>query len=637
MLEVVTALRRRRFLSLGLADVSVWFICYSVTAVARYVLAGTAVEVIDWRNVLVAAAVGAALYMALGALIRLHHGRSATGSAEELLSLSGVAALVGVVTTTVNFFGDRLVPATVPPGATLLAMVVMVWYRATYRAWRERDFQWRPGGGSGHGRGCAIVMGAGEAGQQLVRSMLRDPKGEWLPVAVLDDDRALRYRRVSGLRVSGGHEDIPEVARKTGATTLIIAIPSAGSEEVRELTDKAIEAGLDVKVLPRADQLLDAGSVAVADLRDIDVTDLLGRHQIDTDIAAIAGYLAGKRVLVTGAGGSIGSELCRQIAQFEPAELIMLDRDESALHAVQLSIYGRAMLDTDDVVLGDIRDSLFIDALFEQRKPHVVFHAAALKHLPMLEQYPGEAIKTNVWGTLTILEAARAHQAERFVNISTDKAANPASVLGYSKRLAEALTAAVAQDASGSFLSVRFGNVLGSRGSVLTAFASQIENGGPVTVTHPEVTRYFMTVQEAVQLVIQAAAIGRDGEALVLDMGEPVSIDSVARQLIELSGKQIEVVYTGLRHGEKMHEELLGDGEVDARPVHPLVSHTPVPQFAPIVARELDPWAEREAVVRSFKESVVALAQALAPPPEPRDLPLRGALGRSQESGLASR
>ena len=313
-------------------------------------------------------------------------------------------------------------------------------------------------------------------------------------------------------------------------------------------------------------------------------------------------------MLVTGAGGSIGSELCRQIAKFGPAELIMLDRDESALHAVQLSIYGRAMLDCDDVVLADIRDSLYIDTLLEQRKPEVVFHAAALKHLPMLEQYPGEAIKTNVWGTLSILEAARAHGVERFVNISTDKAANPCSVLGYSKRLAEGLTAAIAAETEGTFLSVRFGNVLGSRGSVLTAFTAQIAQGGPVTVTHPEVTRYFMTVQEAVQLVIQAAAIGRDGEALVLDMGEPVSIDAVARQLIELSGKRIDIVYTGLRDGEKMHEELWGDGEHDERLAHPRVSHTTVPAYDPVEARELDPWADREVVIKSFVESTSRLS-----------------------------
>jgi FlaA1/EpsC-like NDP-sugar epimerase len=394
-----------------------------------------------------------------------------------------------------------------------------------------------------------------------------------------------------------------EAAEQTGAVALVIAIPSATSETVRAIYEQAQQLDLDVKVLPSVDDIFDPQEVAVSDLRDLDVTDLLGRHQIDTDIDAIAGYLTGKRVLVTGAGGSIGSELCRQIARFEPAELIMLDRDESALHAVQLSIYGRALLDSDDVVLADIRDSMHIEALFAERKPHVVFHAAALKHLPMLEQYPGEAIKTNVWGTLAILEAARAHKVERFVNISTDKAANPCSVLGYSKRLAEGLTSAIALDADGTYLSVRFGNVLGSRGSVLTAFAAQIEGGGPVTVTHPEVTRYFMTVQEAVQLVIQAAAIGRDGEALVLDMGEPVSIDSVARQLIDLSGRNVDIVYTGLREGEKLHEELWGDGEQDLRPAHPLVSHTPVRAYDALEARSLDPWADPDKVVKALAEA----------------------------------
>jgi FlaA1/EpsC-like NDP-sugar epimerase len=266
------------------------------------------------------------------------------------------------------------------------------------------------------------------------------------------------------------------------------------------------------------------------------------------------------------------------------------------------------MLDSPDVVLGDIRDTQFVNELFESREPQVVFHAAALKHLPMLEQYPGEAIKTNVWGTLTILEAATLSGVEKFVNISTDKAANPTSVLGYSKRLGEALTAAVAPQADGTYVSVRFGNVLGSRGSVLTAFTAQIAAGGPVTVTHPEVTRYFMTIQEAVQLVIQAAAIGSDGEALVLDMGEPVSIDSVAHQLIELSGKPVDIVYTGLREGEKMHEELLADGELDLRPMHSLVSQVPVPPLDPLVARSLDPWAARTEVTKVLEHLCQSLA-----------------------------
>ncbi len=431
--------------------------------------------------------------------------------------------------------------------------------------------------------------------------MLQDPTRTWRPVGFLDDDILLRHRRLRGVSVLGSQRDLAKVSLQTGARTLIVAIPSASAELIVQIRQRTEELGLDLKLLPSPGELLD-GRVGVADIRDIELKDLLGRHQIDTDVASIAGYLAGKRVLVTGAGGSIGSELCRQIHQYAPAELIMLDRDESALHAVQLSIYGVAALDAANVVLADIRDAQHIGEIFRLRRPDVVFHAAALKHLTMLEQYPGEAIKTNIWGTLTVLEAAKAWGVGHFVNISTDKAANPCSVLGYSKRVAEGLTSAVAATAAGTFLSVRFGNVLGSRGSVLTTFAAQIEAGGPVTVTDPDVTRYFMTVQEAVQLVIQAAAIGRDGEALVLDMGKPVRIADVAKQLIELSGRPVEIVYTGLHDGEKLHEDLFGDDEPDFRPVHPLVSHVPVPRVDDGSARRLDPYATDAAVVRQLSD-----------------------------------
>jgi FlaA1/EpsC-like NDP-sugar epimerase len=254
------------------------------------------------------------------------------------------------------------------------------------------------------------------------------------------------------------------------------------------------------------------------------------------------------------------------------------------------------------MVLGDIRDTRFLQKLFEERQPDVVFHAAALKHLPMLEQYPGEAIKTNVWGTLSVLEAAKASGVDRFVNISTDKAANPCSVLGYSKRLAEGLTAGIAVDADGTYLSVRFGNVLGSRGSVLTSFAAQIAAGGPVTVTDPDVTRYFMTVEEAVELVIQAGAIGRAGEALVLDMGQPVRICDVARQLIDMAGSDADIVFTGLRVGEKLHEDLLSYGEPDERPCHPQVSHVRVPALNQVEARVLDPWREPVMITRTLAD-----------------------------------
>ena len=424
------------------------------------------------------------------------------------------------------------------------------------------------------------MIGAGEAGRELLWSMLRDPSRTWLPVGLLDDDPHKRHRRLRHVPVLGTTDQLIEQVRATGAEAVVIAIPSAPKPVIARLRLAALEAKVDIKVLPATTAILNE-RVGIRDLRDINLNDVLGRSQLDTDVEAIAGYLAGKRVLVTGAGGSIGAELCRQIMQFAPGALLMLDRDESALHAVQLSIRGRALLDSDDVILCDIRDANAVNTVFAKHRPQVVFHAAALKHLPMLEQYPAEAVKTNVLGTRIVLDAADLVGVDRFVNISTDKAANPCSVLGYSKRVAERLTATRAASSAGTFLSVRFGNVLGSRGSVLTSFAQQIASGGPVTVTHSEVTRYFMTTEEACQLVIQAAVIGSPGEALVLEMGEPVRILDVARQLIQQSGQPVQIEYTGLREGEKLHEDLFGDREPrHIRPRHQLVSHVPVPRVA---------------------------------------------------------
>lgn len=338
------------------------------------------------------------------------------------------------------------------------------------------------------------------------------------------------------------------------------------------------------------------------------VVDLLGRPEIDTDLDSVAGYLTGKRVLVTGAGGSIGSELCREIHRYAPAELMILDRDESALHALQLSLDGRASLDDRSVILADLRDAVTIRAIFQARRPQVVFHAAALKHLPMLERFPGEAVKTNVFGTLAVLEAATG--VERFVCISSDKAANPCSVLGYTKRITERLTAHTAATSKGSFLSVRFGNVLGSRGSVLTTFQAQIAAGGPLVVTHRDVTRYIMTTREAVHLVIQAAAIGRRGEALVLQMGDPVRIDDVARRMAQLSPVPIDIEYCGLRPGEKLHEDLFGTGEIDLRPVHPMISHVRVPPLDPAEVRLLDSNCRPDVLL----SQLAALCQSSANP-----------------------
>ena len=423
--------------------------------------------------------------------------------------------------------------------------------------------------------------------------MVTNPESPYAPVAVLDDSPELQNLRLRGVPVRGTRRDLEQVARDTGATVLVIAIPSADGELIRDLAADADRLGLRTRVLPPVAELF-GSAIGVADIRPVTEADLLGRREIDTDISAVSDYVAGNRVLVTGAGGSIGSELCRQIDRFAPAQLIMLDRDESALHAVQLSLEGRALLDDPNLVVADIRDGGRVDEVFDRYRPDVVFHAAALKHLPLLEMHPAEGYKTNVWGTRHLLESAGRHGVRRFVNVSTDKAADATSVLGRTKRLAEQLTADAGARFPGTYLSVRFGNVLGSRGSVLPAFRAQVEAGGPVTVTHPDVTRYFMTVEEAVQLMVQAGAIGGDGEVLVLDMGEPVKIVDVARRLVAEADRSIEIVFTGLRPGEKLHEVLFSDGERDERPLHPLISHCAVP---PLSAAEVTSIADADPAI----------------------------------------
>ncbi|WP_442778929.1 polysaccharide biosynthesis protein [Dietzia sp. SL131] len=435
---------------------------------------------------------------------------------------------------------------------TILAALVL---RSIVR--RKRLF----GAGGSKDAERALVFGAGDGGVQLIRQLRRSEVSQFNPVGILDDDAGKRHMVIEGIRVHGGREKLEELVEKTGASTLLLAVPSLPGDALMDIRDRAEAAGLHVLVLPTLDSMM-RGRATADELREINVNDLLGRKPARLNQTQIAQYLRGKRILVTGAGGSIGSELCRQISQFRPAELMMLDRDESGLHAVQLSMNDQAMLDGDDTILASIRDRDSLLKIFEKRKPQIVFHAAALKHMPLLEHYPLEALKTNVLGTFYLLEAAEMSGVETFVNISTDKAANPSSVLGASKRIAERLTAAQSvQDKAAKYVSVRFGNVLGSRGSVLTVFEKQIQEGGPLTVTDPQVDRFFMTIPEACQLVLQAAAVGTNGETLVLDMGEPIKIADVAKTLIEQSGKRLEIVYTGLRENEKISEELFDDSE----------------------------------------------------------------------------
>ncbi|WP_200210542.1 nucleoside-diphosphate sugar epimerase/dehydratase [Micromonospora coerulea] len=578
---------RQRATGFLATDAAAWIGGFLAAAWARYEFDLTAGQATR------AAAVGAgaaALHVVVAGIRRIYSGRHPLGSLQEIRGLAGSAAATALLALLALLPpAERPVPASAPLVGGALALLLMFAARYVYR--HRHDLAMRPDARSAT---PVLLFGLGNAGQGLLRAMLSDPRGRYLPVGVLDDDPAKRDLRVGGVRVLGGRHDVGTAIRRTGATTLIFSVANADAALIRQIREATLRTGAAFKVLPPVRELVDH-RITVTDVRDVRISDLLGRRQVVGDLTLTGNGLTGRRILVTGAGGSIGSELCRQIMRADPGELMMLDRDESALHALQMSLHGRALLDGPELILADLRDDAGIKQIIRERRPEIIFHAAALKHLTLLQRHPGEAVKTNVWGTLSVLEACR--DVARFVNISTDKAADPVSVLGYSKRITERLTAHAAAAYPGTFLSVRFGNVLSSRGSVVTAFQRQIESGQPVTVTHPDVTRYLMTVQEAVHLVLQAAEIGRDGEALVLDMGEPVRIEDLARQMIGQAASPVPIIYTGLRPGEKLHEDLLGTGEADVRPLHPLISQVTVPALEPTEVTGLDPFDDPEKVI----------------------------------------
>ena len=580
--------RYRRALQMAI-DGAAWAIALYTATLLRYDFQMAQVE---HGRLLVLVPVAVVLQAMAGMVCGLYTGRSRFSSFDEVVALVRSVVTTAVVIFAVDAFADpQIVPKSVPVISGVMALSLMAGVRYCWRRALER--RRRPNAEGSH---RLLLFGAGDGAVQVIGALLRDRDSKYVPVGLLDDDPAKRRLRIMGIPVLGDRTRLVEVARESQADSLLIAMPSAGPELVTELSQLARVAGLAAKVLPPVSELF-GGHVGASDIRDVTAADLLGRHEIDTDLESIAGYLTGKRVLVTGAGGSIGSELCKQIYRFAPERLFMLDRDESALHSVQLAIEGRALLTSPDLILCDLRDRRAVQEAFTRSRPDVVFHAAALKHLTLLEQHPREAIKTNVWATLDLLEITASARVKRFVNISTDKAADPCSVLGYTKRITERLTSHFASTAPGTYLSVRFGNVLGSRGSMLTTFQSQIDRGGPLTVTDPHVTRYFMTIEEAVQLVIQAGAIGNDGEVLVLDMGNPVVISEVAKLMAARSSRRIGIEFTGLRPGEKLHEALLAHDETDVRPVHHLISQVPVPELQPEVVRAVDVDRDRDSLV----------------------------------------
>jgi FlaA1/EpsC-like NDP-sugar epimerase len=482
-----------------------------------------------------------------------------------------------------------IVPRSVLVLNPLLLILFMGGSRVLYRIWKETRF---------HGRmnlsgEPVLVLGAGDAAVALSKDLAKNPA--WQLVGFLDDDVGKHGHTLNGVKVLGGLNELARRAEHFGIERVIIAMPSSSHQQRQRVIQLCNEAKVQVLTVPSFDDLM-TGKVSVSQLRAIELDDLLGRDPVLLDTTGLHGLLHNKTVMVTGAGGSIGSELCRQIARFSPAKLVLFELSEFALYTLEQELQQAYPALNLICLVGDVRDAARVDEVMTLHQPAVLFHAAAYKHVPMMERHNAwQAIRNNVLGTYVVAGSARQHGVEKFVMISTDKAVNPTNVMGASKRLAEMVCQALQQPDSTRFVIVRFGNVLGSTGSVIPKFREQIAKGGPVTVTHPEITRYFMSIPEAAQLVLQAGLMGQGGEIFVLDMGEPVKIVDLARQLIRLSGfteDEIRIEFSGLRPGEKLYEELLADNEHTLPTPHPKLRIAMARQADSIWMEELLAWTE---------------------------------------------
>ncbi len=478
--------------------------------------------------------------------------------------IGGVVLAVAIIFVINRFEG---VPRSVPILEPILLAMLLGGSRLAYRCLKDRQVY-------SVDAKRALIVGAGRSGEMLARDMLRDASSPYVPAVFVDDDGLKLGKEIHGLPVAGSCDGLPAIAKEFAIDLIVIALPSATTRQIRRVVELCQKTGLPFRTVPRLQDIV-SGRASIKNLRDLRIEDLLGREPINLDWDAITEGSRGRTVLVTGGGGSIGSELCRQIARLAPARLVILERSEFNLYAIELEL--RATFPTLDLVavLGDVCDRVVVEETTRASAPEVVFHAAAYKHVPMLENQVRQAVLNNVIGTRVMASAADRHGCKTFVLISSDKAVNPANVMGVTKRVAEIVCQDMSARSATRFITVRFGNVLGSSGSVVPLFREQITRGGPVTVTHPEVMRYFMTIPEASQLILQAGVIGHGGGICVLDMGEPVRIGYLAEQLIRLSGRKpgedVEIVYTGLRPGEKLFEELFHDSEEISQTSHPKI------------------------------------------------------------------
>ncbi|MDQ7792484.1 MAG: nucleoside-diphosphate sugar epimerase/dehydratase [Clostridia bacterium] len=572
--------------------------------------------------------------------LRMYHRIWEYASLKELVVILQGVTVGTLVVILLTMFIELRYPRSIPLITWAFVIILVGGSRFAWRLFRERAVLAQKTNGCSHpvNNANVLIVGAGSGGALVAKELSQNRVG-MRPVGFVDDDPRKKKMQLLGLPVLGTRDDIPQIVKLHNVKELIIAMPSMPGETIREIMDICCDTGVHTKILPGVYQLI-SGEVSVNQIRPVQAEDLLRREPVRVDLQEIARYLSGKKILVTGAGGSIGSELCRQIVAFNPIAIVLLDNYENTTNDVFLELkYGHPKLDIR-IEIADIRDRVRMESIFQSYRPEVVFHAAAHKHVPLMEYSPSEAVRTNIFGTRNVAEAALSVDAGTFILISTDKAVNPTSVMGATKRLAEVIIQQLNGRGATCFAAVRFGNVLESNGSVVPLFKRQIAAGGPVTVTHPDMTRYFMTIPEAVQLVIQAGAMAEGGEVFVLDMGDPVKILDLASDLIRLSGfetgKEIEIEFIGVRPGEKLFEELLTAEEGTSATRHrriftarPTLVNTVNLERQLARLKEKGAFCTGQEVFQALSRVVPAATQARGSYPDPRFIAQKDVIRRT--------